>query len=149
MPVLHSGKTEAQKCEGAHTRPRRAPVAKSLGCKGQTIHKPAVICPLPGHLQTLYGTRKRWLQRGQGKSLRLHGPLYSAAFDDHMGEGNGRGRTGDNLELPEWGGREEGKEGRKGGCCSSKALNPNVGMVWPHPLHKSKEQLWHWAHLPR
>lgn len=105
MPVLSSGETEAQKCEGAHTRTRTAPVAKSLGCRGQTAHKPAVIQSLPGHPQTLYGARKRWLQRGQGKPLPLHGPLCSAAFSDYMEEGSGRGRTGDNLESPAWGQR--------------------------------------------
>lgn len=134
MPVLHSGKTEAQKCEGAHTRPPRAPVAKSLGCKGQTIHKPAVICPLPGHLQTLYGTRKRWLQRGQGKSLHLHGPLYSAAFDDHMGEGElGTTWSPQNGEG-ERKGRKEGKEA----AAPPRHLTPTWGWFGPIPCTRAR-----------
>lgn len=133
MPILHSGKTEAQKCEGAHTRPCTAPVAKSLECKGQIVHKPALICPLPGYLQTLYGTRKRWFQSGQNKSLQLHEPLCSAAFDDHMEWERGNwGQSG----VPRMG-REIGREGKEA-AASPRHLTPTWGWFGPIPCTRAR-----------
>lgn len=80
---------------------------------------------LPGHPQTLYGTRKRWLQRGQDKSLHLHGPLCSAAFDDHMEEGNGREETGD---------RKGGKEA----AAPPRHLTPAWGWSGPIPCTRAR-----------
>lgn len=138
MPVLSSGETEAQQCEGAHTRPCTAPVAKSLGCRGQTAHKPAVI-------QSLLGIPRPRMGQGKGGSkevkanpspcVDLSAQLLSVTT---WKRAVGEGELGTIWSLQHGDrDRKEGKGGKEA-AAPPRHLTPTWGWFGPIPCTRAR-----------
>lgn len=131
MSVLYRVKTEAQKCEGAHTRHCTAPVAKSLGCRGQTAHRPARASPdLVWDKEKVPPKRSRQIPPHAWTSL-------LSCFQWPHGRGQWeRGNQGQSG-VPRMG-KEIGREGGKEAAAPPRHLTPAWGRFGPIPCTRAR-----------